>query len=544
MTGTLSSPWTAADLSAVGVAMPAGDATATEAGRTLAACARACEQGKSLLAWQELQVATASLDLHLDGAGEALCELHSRRVLDPFTQTAVRLSVILAITQHLAETLLSDALAARDRLPECANCLRDGLISINGFKKIIARTDAVTDETKLAAIDAAVTAGIRRTPAWGAWTPKRLAELTDRTVMTHDPDGVRTREQDAADRTGVWAENIPHGLGELTVVASAEDVTLAKNALDALIGGVCENDPRTKSQRRSAAAIARLRGTVFRCECGHDDCPSALGEHSLAAREAAIVLHAICDSATLAGDAAPGYLDGYGVLSPDHVRRIAARDDTLVRPLDLADLSRPAHGNARKRIPPRSGTPAPSRGDESRPAPRINETSIPSDPYRLTATAEAVIRFFHGTCTLPGCDRPAWSCDLDHVTEFAATGPGQAGPTCLCNVNPKCRFHHLVKTHCDAWADDQYTDADGTPWTSITTPEGVTVAQPARTQWLFPRLRNRVCGHVVAHVDDPGDDPGRRRTRTENKHARRLALRAAARREREAAWGVTGEPPF
>jgi hypothetical protein len=45
----------------------------------------------------------------------------------------------------------------------------------------------------------------------------------------------------------------------------------------------------------------------------------------------------------------------------------------------------------------------------------------------------------HQTCTAPGCNAQALHCDLDHTVPY----PG--GPTCQCNLNPKCRRHHRTK---------------------------------------------------------------------------------------------------
>jgi hypothetical protein len=45
-----------------------------------------------------------------------------------------------------------------------------------------------------------------------------------------------------------------------------------------------------------------------------------------------------------------------------------------------------------------------------------------------------------GTCTRPGCARPATRCDFEHTVPFE-----QGGRTCLCNGNPKCRRDHQVK---------------------------------------------------------------------------------------------------
>ncbi len=58
---------------------------------------------------------------------------------------------------------------------------------------------------------------------------------------------------------------------------------------------------------------------------------------------------------------------------------------------------------------------------------------LPSRALRHLARARTA------TCTAPGCLAQAIHCDLDHTT------PHPAGPTCQCNLAPKCRRHHRCK---------------------------------------------------------------------------------------------------
>src|SRR3954447_18655030 len=50
------------------------------------------------------------------------------------------------------------------------------------------------------------------------------------------------------------------------------------------------------------------------------------------------------------------------------------------------------------------------------------------------------------TCVFPWCQRPARSCDLDHVIPYEV-----GGATSSANLAPLCRLHHRMKTHAD-WA--------------------------------------------------------------------------------------------
>jgi hypothetical protein len=55
------------------------------------------------------------------------------------------------------------------------------------------------------------------------------------------------------------------------------------------------------------------------------------------------------------------------------------------------------------------------------------------------------------TCRFPGCDEPAYRCDLDHTLAYPV------GPTCASNLKCLCRKHHLLKTFC-GWLDRQSPD--------------------------------------------------------------------------------------
>jgi hypothetical protein len=73
------------------------------------------------------------------------------------------------------------------------------------------------------------------------------------------------------------------------------------------------------------------------------------------------------------------------------------------------------------------------------------------------------LRARHQACTAPACNTQAVHCDNDH------TVPYPDGPTCECNLNPKCRRHHRTK-QAPGWQVNQPTPATAT-WT---TPAGRT----------------------------------------------------------------------
>ncbi|WP_024332710.1 DUF222 domain-containing protein [Gordonia hirsuta] len=194
---------------------------------------------------------------------------------------------------------------------------------------------------------------------------------------------------------------------------------------------------------------------------------------------------------------------------------------------------------------------------------RLTRTALPSDPYRPTAALDALIRGLFPTCTVPGCPRPSYRCELDHVEEFNQICPASGGPTCICNISPKCKFHHLLKTHLgarrpeDGWVDDQWWNEDGELWTGVTLSFGITVETRAANQWLFPQLAGLCCSHQgPAPPANPGPAPpdhpqaggrsagGGLQATTEYKHAWRRAQRARLAADRRRIDREGGPPPF
>jgi len=60
--------------------------------------------------------------------------------------------------------------------------------------------------------------------------------------------------------------------------------------------------------------------------------------------------------------------------------------------------------------------------------------------YRPGRSLAHLIKIRNPTCTAPGCRRPSWQCDIDHVVPFHL-----GGRTCECNAHPACRRHHRCK---------------------------------------------------------------------------------------------------
>ncbi|WP_074922278.1 DUF222 domain-containing protein [Rhodococcoides kroppenstedtii] len=548
--------------------------------------------GAAYLEWRRYQHAAA---LHTDlVVPEEDCD---ERAVDAFAQCAARLATTLSVSQYVAERLLDNAVALRDRLPRVAECLRDGVVSPTFIRTIVSRTELIHGRPYQEQVDADIAAALRKP---GSWSTARVRDLCDQMVYRRDPDAVRERRDDALKGRCFFTEAGLDGMATVGATMSAERAAVIARVVERLAAQVCRHDSRTKTARASDALFALVKHAPFGCDCARPECAFAVVDaDEVAANAARIVIHVVTDTTTLTGpvpatttpaeaaaepaaraqtrgadttavaaegvaveevvveertgddvaaeetpaeavaaetvstdegaandgaaeeatdevaveaaavEAGPesehapelvdgvGYIAGLGIVSGAHVRDLAADPATLIRPLgDGTDTPLPA--------------------------------TQPADPYRPSAALNTYIRARDRYCTWPGCTRPAWDGDLDHITEYDHRNPERGGQTSACGLGAKCRFHHLLKTFGD-FVDDQYPDPEnpGRVIRTFTIPEGRTVLGPAYTGFdTHPGLDMIVFGDPPAtgknHPPAPGEpEPTRPAPRTEQKHARR-----------------------
>ncbi|MFT4397480.1 DUF222 domain-containing protein [Gordonia lacunae] len=512
----------------------------------------AARRGASYLAWHQYQTIAVMADrlITTNAAGF---------VMDGHADCAARISHQAAMSRRQAEILIDDAIALRDRLPEVADTLRDGILSQWQIRLIISRTELIpADDPITPALDAEIAATIRRRT--GVWDRARLRDMVDRLVFRHDPDAVRQRRKDAMDRRGVWTHELPDGTAELTAVMSAENVRISAKAVSVLADAVCKRDGRKRGHRQSDAMFALLTRTAFECQCDNEQtCTADIPDPQsvLDAVRAEIVIHVVTDAATLAGAPGVGFLDEHGIISDEHVRDLAARPDATLTPVTPArtqptyvatndddhrrTAQRPAPAEDTRADDDNGGATTRSDsepGDTTASVAVVYPATHPGNGYRPTASCADLVRVRDGYCAEPGCTRSSFACDLDHVTEYDHTNPGRGGATSSENLNAKCRPSHLLKTHGD-WVDVQYRDKDGRLVTEYETPEGVTLPGDAETlEDTFPNLR-RIRFEQAAqapptpHIIASADNSERTTSRLDAKLARRRQERARNKKARE-----------
>ncbi|MBY6406279.1 HNH endonuclease signature motif containing protein, partial [Rhodococcoides corynebacterioides] len=500
-------PWAALDHTALG--LPATtDLAAPEA---LDALVHATA-GVSYLEWFKYQLAAT---MHTESV--VPYEDEDRREFDAFTRCAASIATTLSITQWAASTLLTDAVALRDRLPTVAQCLRDGVVTPHHIRTIVSRTELIEGQCYAALVDADIAAALRKP---GTWSTKRVETMVDTMVHRRNPDAVREHRARMQRKRNFSVETGRDGMATTTDTRSAEDTALAAAAVQRLAGQVCPKDTRSTAARASDAHYALVTRTEFGCDCDRPitDCRyKSVDVGKFAATAPRIVIHVVTDTTTLTGPVPAPETDRV-CRSPQHLPRpnteptpapLLPKADSDADPTstDPSAAEQPAAQDLRGCEEPvgldtvdgvgfLSGigiiSGAHVRGLATDPRSVIRplgdgtDTPLPatqpSDPYRPSAALDAYVRARDQLCTWPGCNRPAWDADLDHTTEYDHTHPEQGGRTDATGLGAKCRFHHLLKTFGD-FVDDQYPDPTDPSRLirTITIPEGRTVLGPAFT---------------------------------------------------------------
>ena len=409
-------------------------------------------------------------------------------VMDTVDQVAAEVAASLRISQGCAADRVGDAIVMRTRLPQVGKVFRAGDIDYLMFQALASRTDLITGEDRLAAVDAELAQAVAR---WPSLSRGRLIARVDRIVARHDRDGVRRRKKKRDDR---WIEiwDSGDGVSEIRGFLRVMDGRTLDARLDALAATVCSNDLRSPAQRRADALGAVGAGADrLACECDRADCPAADQPAS------AVVMYVVAHQATIDGTSdSPGCtVDPDDLFPPDLVTELA-RSAKLV--------------------------------------PVVHPGDAPAEcGYTASRQLADFVRCRDLTCRFPGCDRAAIRCDLDHTVPF-----GDGGLTHASNLKCLCRIHHLLKTF-GGWHDRQLRD--GTViWTS---PSGDTYVTTPGSALLFPTLCAPT-GALTApttttppYADRAMMMPKRSRTRAQNRALRVAAERRVNRQHHETELG-------
>ncbi len=396
---------------------------------------------------------------------------------------ALHLAPVTARIRTEAATTVIDALPAA----HTAQCRGD----VDGYRVAIITdaTDVLDGKRRRAVVQQVL-------PGAAARPPGALRGQVDRAVIAADPAAAAERARQATARRGVWLDKDRDDMAVLRATVGAVHGQIAFGVLDeqaAAIAAAGLAGGRGMSQLRADVfcdlwhalartghahltsvhpitgtgdtagsgdhdAVSAPAGRVTGVASCHGHCTDTHPPHAgrspggragtVAGTRRSVALNVYLDAATLAGLAdRPGELSGYGTITGDTARALAASADTI-----RALIIRPATHDGPASIAGRSEhgpDPAPHSGihtdnpTRSRTCGTILDAGRavyrPPDPVMDYVTAR------DRTCCWPGCRASARRCDADHRRPF-----GDGGATCPCDLDLLCRWHHRVKTF-TAW---------------------------------------------------------------------------------------------
>jgi hypothetical protein len=328
---------------------------------------------------------------------------------------------------------------------------------------------------------------------------KRTEAAIDAIVDEHDPGALRRSRTAARSREVQFGSPTDEpGMTSMWARLFAADAAVIEQRVSELAASGCAGDPRSPGERRADALTALAAGQDrLACGCGTPDCP---GGGRPARPPGNTVVHVVAEADTLTEarpEATPPPNPGPGGGTGPTGETVGSHDVSSTQPDDRAEATAPAGSDARAGVgaPCCAAPPAFVIGGGVLPAPllaamvegatikpvRHPGDAAPEPRYVPSPPVADFVRCRDLTCRWPGCDKPAYACDIDH------TVPYPLGPTHASNLKCLCRFHHLLKTFwsgAGGWRDEQLPD--GTiVWTA---PTGHTYTTHPGSATLFPAL--------------------------------------------------------
>jgi hypothetical protein len=320
---------------------------------------------------------------------------------------ALRLSARTAADKlRIADTL-------HEMLPGTRKLLGEGLITA-------LQATAVADAVIGGSVDADGAAEVERR-ILGRAPEQTLSELkraVRRAVLAAAPATAAEQHAAAMQERRVCVTPVDHGMAELWAYLPAEGAAAVMSAVNALACVTSADDPRGIDARRADVLVDLAVGAL------HD--PRLPREQGT--RPAVQVTVAL--STLLGLDEQPGELAGYGPITAEVARRIAADPTGTWRRL-VVDPMRDRLVDCDRRT------------------------------YRPPADLAAFVIARDQVCSFPGCNIPARRCDLDHRVPYES-----GGATCEHNLQPLCRHHYRLK-HEGGWTVRRNDDGSYA-WTTPT----------------------------------------------------------------------------
>ncbi len=305
-------------------------------------------------------------------------------------------SLALQLPLRTAQARLAQATTLVTELPRTVAAVADGSLSA-AHAGVLA--EAVwrlpNDDAGLpAALEDAVLPGVLSA---GCVTVPQLRRRVRRAALVLDPATAAERHQRALADRRVEYHPGEDGMATLAMLLPAPEAQLLYTRLTAAAGLLPAGDARTLDQQRADLLVDGLLSGL-----PADALPTVQG------RRPAIQV-VVCADTLLGLDDQPGHLSGYGPITAQAARRLAADSSGTWRRL-LTD--------------PDTGALLDISPHRYRPPQRLRDYLNARDD----------------TCAFPTCNQPGYRCEPDHTIPFDRGGPTQRD-----NLALTCRRHNRTK---------------------------------------------------------------------------------------------------
>lgn len=237
-------------------------------------------------------------------------ELFDRREGDDQRYVPDELAAHLGLTGYGAGQLIDRAEALR-RFPELREAMLCGRIDV---RKVDVLIDGTTTLPELHAREV----HRRLLPEAERSTSAQLRKLVATAGLAVDPEYAQDRHEVATTERTVTLTAATDGMAWLSAFLPARDALTAFTAIDALAGKGAKDDDRTVGARRADAFTQVMAETL---RTGHTPAGTALGTcHGVRPH----VVLTVAESTLIGADAAPAQLEGYGPITAESARLIAA----------------------------------------------------------------------------------------------------------------------------------------------------------------------------------------------------------------------------
>jgi hypothetical protein len=255
----------------------------------------------------------------------------------------------------------------------------------------------------------------------GQQTVTEFKRSLTRAVHRVDPATAEQRHQRAKAERGVWQRPLPDGMAGIWSVHDAVTVDAVMTRLVGLAGKPTAADRQAGDHRSVDARRADTLADLVLGTCtGTGTLPTQHG------RRPSVHLLVPLDIALGLSDL-PGELVGYGPIPASLCREALADPSATIRRVVIGPLG------------------------------ELVDCSTVYEPSQAL-TDKVILR--DRTCRMPGCNRKACTCELDHIVPFDGTNTVETNLHALC-----CRHHHAK--HDYGWHVDVDEDRV-TRWTSPT----------------------------------------------------------------------------